>query len=116
MIKAEKERYSSFDNAGSAENIERGFSRALTETNTIKLSAVFENPLQYMPRERLMSDVRKFCKDFGLLDHLDTFRKGALAAQHPSSVQDMKDLSSEDKRFLAREHTHKWSQPWQLYW
>jgi hypothetical protein len=27
----------------------------------------------------------------------------------------MNGLSAEDKNFLEREHTHKWPQPWQLY-
>lgn len=62
-----------------------------------------------------MNDVENFCKEFGLLDHLDTFRKGAMVAQNPSSVQEIGELSCEEKTHLEREHTHKRSQPWQLY-
>ncbi len=66
-----------------------------TSIQPSKLSAVFENPLQDVPREQLMSDVENFCKEFGLLDHLDVFQKGALVAQNPTSVQDMNDLLGE---------------------
>jgi hypothetical protein len=112
---SEKEKHASFDQGGSVENVERNFSRASTDINTTKLSAVFENPLQNVPRDQLMSDVEKFCKEFDLIEHLDIFQKGALVAQNPSAVQSMNDLTDEDKNFLEREKTHKWSQPWQLY-
>jgi hypothetical protein len=114
-MNTEKEKSASFDDDGSAGKVERRFSRAPTDINTTKLSAVFENPLQDVSQDQLMSDVENFCKEFGLLDHLDTFRKGAMVAQNPSSVQEIGELSCEEKTHLEREHTHKWSQPWQLY-
>jgi hypothetical protein len=85
-VDSEKEKHPSFGDGASAENLERRFSRAPTDITTTKLSAVFENPLQDVPRDQLMSDVQRFCKEFGLLDHLDAFQKGALIAQNPSSV------------------------------
>ncbi|GAD99764.1 MFS sugar transporter, putative [Paecilomyces variotii No. 5] len=80
-----------------------------------KLSAVFENPLAGVPRERLFEDVEKFCKQFDLEEHVETFKKGALVSQNPSGALDLVELSEEEKGFLRREHTNKWSQPWQLY-
>ncbi|KAL2223139.1 putative MFS sugar transporter [Thermoascus aurantiacus ATCC 26904] len=80
-----------------------------------KLSAVFENPLAGVPRERLFEDVERFCKQFGLEEYIDTFKKGALVSQNPAGAQDLLELSEEEKEILRREHTHKWSQPWQLY-
>ncbi|KAJ9207367.1 hypothetical protein DTO164E3_641 [Paecilomyces variotii] len=87
----------------------------IDERPTNKLSAVFENPLAGVPRERLFEDVEKFCKEFGLEEHVETFKKGALVSQNPSGAQDLVELSQEEKEFLRREHTNKWSQPWQLY-
>ncbi|KAJ9193046.1 hypothetical protein DTO021D3_4952 [Paecilomyces variotii] len=87
----------------------------IDERPTNKLSAVFENPLAGVPRERLFEDVEKFCKQFGLEEHVETFKKGALVSQNPSGAQDLVELSQEEKEFLRREHTNKWSQPWQLY-
>ncbi|KAL1848474.1 hypothetical protein Plec18170_008072 [Paecilomyces lecythidis] len=80
-----------------------------------KLSAVFENPLSGVPRERLFEDVEKFCKQFDLEEHVEIFKKGALVSQNPSGAQDLVELSEVEKEFLRREHTNKWSQPWQLY-
>ncbi|PWY75250.1 hypothetical protein BO94DRAFT_474374 [Aspergillus sclerotioniger CBS 115572] len=79
------------------------------------LNAVFENPLAGIPREQLLTDVESFCRQYGLEDHLDDFRKGALISQNPKAALDLPDLTDEDKEIIRREQTHKWSQPWQLY-
>lgn len=80
------------------------------------LSAVFENPLAGIPRERLLAEVEKFCKEYDLEDHLDAFRKGALISQNPSAALDLLELNEDERSIIRRETTHKWSQPWQLYW
>ena len=81
-----------------------------------KLNALFENPLGGISYEQLMKDVEQFCQRWELMDHLDVFKKGALVAQNPHKVQGMDILTDADKNFLEREHTHKWSQPFTLYW
>ncbi|KAK7707714.1 hypothetical protein SLS57_009229 [Botryosphaeria dothidea] len=88
----------------------------IQETDRGHLNAVFENPLANVPREQLMRDVEEFCHKFDLMDHVDLMKQGALVAQNPSSYQDMPEISDEDKMYLEREKTHKWDQPWQLYW
>lgn len=80
-----------------------------------KLSAVFENPLAGVSRDTLMKDVAEFCQKYDLMDHLDVMRRGALVAQRPNAAQGMDELSAEEKEQIAREHTHKWDQPWMLY-
>ncbi|KAL1971067.1 hypothetical protein VTN77DRAFT_18 [Rasamsonia byssochlamydoides] len=81
-----------------------------------KLNVVFENPLAGIPREQLLEDVERFCKQYNLEEHLDAFKKGALVSQNPAAAQDLVELTDEEKTALRREHTHKWHQPWQLYW
>ena len=98
-----------------AENLE-STRRAPTDVSMEKLSAAFENPLAGIPKEQLMSDVETFCKQFNLVEHTEEFKKGALIAQAPDRAQSLDELSSEDKTVLEREHTHRWSQPWRLYW
>lgn len=80
------------------------------------LNAVFENPLAGIPRDRLMKDVQEFCLRFNLMDDLETFQKGALVSQNPEAAATMPELNDFEKETLIREKTHKWSQPWQLYW
>lgn len=80
-----------------------------------KLSAVFENPLANVSREKLLEDVEAFCEKFNLTDHVETFKKGALISQNPAGALDLADLTEEDKEVIRREHTHKWSQPFALY-
>ena len=81
-----------------------------------KLNAMFENPLGGIPRRQLMKDVDDFCAKFGLMQYNESFRKGALVAQNPQAVQNMDELSDQEKKVLEREHTHKWSQPKTLYY
>ncbi|RHZ51691.1 hypothetical protein CDV55_103622 [Aspergillus turcosus] len=80
-----------------------------------KLNAVFENPLANVPRDKLLQNVEDFCQKYGLMDHIDTFRKGALISQNPAGALNLPELNEDEKAVLRREHTHKWSQPWQLY-
>jgi hypothetical protein len=81
-----------------------------------KLNVIFENPLAGISREQLWDDVERFCRQYNLEDHLEDFKKGALVAQNPGAAQDLVELTDEEKAVLRREHTHKWHQPWQLYW
>ncbi|KKY17446.1 putative mfs sugar [Phaeomoniella chlamydospora] len=80
-----------------------------------QLSAQFENPLKDLSKEQLLNDVTAFCEQHGLMDHLDSFKKGALVAQAPAEAMSLVELDDEDRKVLTREHTHKWSQPWQLF-
>jgi hypothetical protein len=80
-----------------------------------KLNAVFENPLANVPRDKLLQNVEDFCQKYGLMDHIDAFRKGALISQNPAGALDLPELQEDEKAILRRESTHKWSQPWQLY-
>lgn len=81
-----------------------------------QLNVVFENPLANIPREQLLKDVDDFCHRYNLMEHVEDFRKGALVSQNPAAAMDLTELTDEEKNILLREHTHKWHQPWQLYW
>lgn len=81
-----------------------------------QLNAVFQNPLADIPRDQLFADVEAFCRKFDLLDDLETFKKGALISQNPETATQLPELNEHEREALVREHTHKWHQPWQLYW
>ncbi|GIK07208.1 hypothetical protein Aspvir_002864 [Aspergillus viridinutans] len=80
-----------------------------------RLNAVFANPLANVPRDKLLQNVEDFCQKYGLMDHIDVFRKGALISQNPAGALDLPELHEDEKAVLRRENTHKWSQPWRLY-
>ena len=86
------------------------------KVDSSNLNAMFDNPLAGIPRDQLFEDVNQFCQKHGLTEHYDTFCKGALVAQNPNAAQQLDILTDEEKRHLAREKTHKWSQTWDLYW
>jgi hypothetical protein len=81
-----------------------------------RLNAVFENPLAGISKEDLLRDVTDFCTKFNLTDHLDNFKKGALVSQNPFKIDEIPELTEDDRYNLRREVTNKWSQPWPLYW
>lgn len=80
-----------------------------------RLNAVFENPLAGIPRDTLFKDVDVFCNKHNLTEYRDLFRKGALVSQNPQSATSLPELDPAEKEALEREVTHKWSQPWSLY-
>lgn len=81
-----------------------------------KLNALFQNPLEGISKTQLKRDVEDFCQEHGLMRHIESFRKGALVAQHTGSPRDIEELSEEDIAHLEWQAEHKWRQPWRLYW
>lgn len=81
-----------------------------------KLNAIFENPLAGVSKEQLLKDVEDFCQQNDLMDSCETMKKGALAAQSPWNIHNIPELTPEDVEILEHEKTHKWDQPWMLYW
>ncbi|KAL4963467.1 sugar porter family MFS transporter [Aspergillus stella-maris] len=80
-----------------------------------KLNKIFENPLAGVPRDVLFDDVDLFCQRNGLSEHKELFRKGALISQNPAVAESLPELTEDEKEALRRETTHKWSQPWMLF-
>ncbi|KUM55731.1 hypothetical protein ACN42_g11511 [Penicillium freii] len=96
-------------------NIQKEEKADLESRSPGNINAVFENPLVGISREQLFRDVIEFCNKYNLMDHVEVFKKGALISQNPASATSLPDLSEEEKEALERERTHRWSQPWQLY-
>ncbi|KAK5270518.1 hypothetical protein LTR96_003795 [Exophiala xenobiotica] len=107
------------NNAMNVENVGGGGGRrkkSFTNVDPGKLSAAFENPLSDIPKEQLMEEVETFCSAHNLMDYIEAFRKGALVAQSPYATDSIAELSAGDREILQREHTHRWNQPFTLYW
>lgn len=81
-------------------------------------AALLRNPLIGMSREDILKDVDAFVDEKNLSEHREEFRKGALVAQ-VGNVQDafetIDGLTEDEKEVLRREETHRWSQPFMLY-
>ncbi|KHN97382.1 sugar transporter [Metarhizium album ARSEF 1941] len=76
-----------------------------------------ENPLRDISRHELLEKVARFHKDKGLPDDvLPLLRKGALVAQNPAGFEAIDDLDESDKIALREETSHRWKQPWPLYY
>ncbi|CAL1708153.1 unnamed protein product [Somion occarium] len=74
------------------------------------------NPLTGIPHDQLMSDAAQFAEERGLGHLKEEFKKGALVAQDPTSFEALPLLDDADRNILRRELTHRWDQPWQLYY
>ena len=82
------------------------------------VSALLRNPFAGKTEEDVLDDVDAFVEDKGLQDERETFRKGALLArvsQRADGFESVKQLSEEEKDLLRHEISHRWSQPFMLY-
>ncbi|KAF2819656.1 plastidic glucose transporter 4 [Ophiobolus disseminans] len=81
-------------------------------------AAKLRNPLTGFTEEQTLIDVETWCAEKGLTADLDSFRKGALIArvgQREDGFEYVNILSEEEKGWLRYEATHRWSQPFMLY-
>ncbi|RDW86960.1 sugar porter family MFS transporter [Aspergillus mulundensis] len=79
------------------------------------LKTKLHNPLAVFTREQLLKDVERFAREKDLEHILPDLRKGALVAQDPRIFEDLPELTEEDKNILRREKTHRWHQPFMMY-
>ncbi|KAJ3798615.1 hypothetical protein GGU11DRAFT_780178 [Lentinula aff. detonsa] len=79
-------------------------------------NAKLANPLAHISHEQLLEDAKVFAETHGLEDLVLEFQKGALVAQDPSQFEKLSQLNDEDKAIFRRELTHKWDQPYMLYY
>jgi hypothetical protein len=73
------------------------------------------NPLAGFSKEELFADVESFAQQKNLMFALEDLKKGALISQDPNNFEELNELSEEDKEKIRREKTHRWSQPFMLY-
>jgi len=88
---------------------------AMQHLSNNAVNAMLENPLAVKSRESVIRDARRFAQEFGLQEDEEWFVKGALVARNPDLYEDMTELSDEGKAALRMEVTHKWKQPFTLY-
>lgn len=76
------------------------------------------NPLAGLSEQQVLADVDQWCAHHGLTADQESFRKGALIArvgQRDDGFEYVTQLSEEEKGWLRHETTHRWSQPFMLY-
>jgi hypothetical protein len=85
------------------------------DEESLPASKKLHNPLAGLTREQLLDDVERFAASKQLEHILPDLRKGALIAQDPKLFETLDDLSEQDKELIRREKTHRWSQPFMMY-
>lgn len=89
---------------------------AMEAAELARQSEILENPLAYKSEAEILADVETFTKDHGLTDKLDLFKRAALLAANPKGYEERDDITEEEKVVLREEITHKWRQPWSMYY
>lgn len=69
--------------------------------------ATLQNALHGIPKEQLLLEADEFCTRWGLEDHRETFRKGALLAQRPNEWMGIDELDGGEKAAVEFKHKHK---------
>ncbi|KAB8070594.1 hypothetical protein BDV29DRAFT_160301 [Aspergillus leporis] len=94
-----------------AAEIARTWSRDVVKDTNTKL----KNPLAGLSREELYLDIEEFTQEKNLGDIVELLKRGALVAQDPRSFELLNELSEDEKELLRREKTHRWNQPFMMY-
>ncbi|KAE8146560.1 galactose-proton symport [Aspergillus avenaceus] len=79
-------------------------------------SAKIKNPLADLTTEQVLRDVEHFSNEHQLDDILPLLKKGALVAKDPDNYETVPDMTDADISVIRAETTHKWRQPWPLYY
>ncbi|EEY17877.1 arabinose-proton symporter [Verticillium alfalfae VaMs.102] len=82
------------------------------------VAALLQNPLAGLTQDQVLADVDNFTQSKGLTEYQEVFRKGALVAQvnnQDGAFERIEVLDEDEKNVLRRELTHRWSQPFMLY-
>lgn len=74
-----------------------------------------KNPLADLTPAQVLRDVDEFAQEHALQEILPLLKKGALIARDPDNYQTVPDLTEEDITAVDDEISHKWRQPWPLY-
>ncbi|KAJ4375227.1 hypothetical protein N0V83_002313 [Neocucurbitaria cava] len=113
---------SSKANLEATEHTEHAYaSRRASQTSQPRQASVaakIRNPLAGLNEEQVIADVDAWCAEKGLQEHQVVFRKGALIArvgQRDDGFEYVSQLDAEEKSILRYEVTHRWSQPFMLY-
>ncbi|ELU45113.1 proton myo-inositol cotransporter [Rhizoctonia solani AG-1 IA] len=113
-VETEKREYTHAEQSSQSDDFDPKNKLHLAEGNT---NAKLSNPLVGIPHDKLEEQALAFAHSYGLSEHADIIRKGALVAQDPLGEFRLEpDLTPEEKAELQREQTHRWDQPKTLYY
>jgi hypothetical protein len=82
------------------------------------VAAQLKNPLAGMTDQDVLEDVDVWVSQRGLDHERETFRRGALLARvinTEGAFERIDSIPEDEKEVLRKESTHRWSQPFQLY-
>jgi len=85
------------------------------QNGLVAVNAKLKNPLAGFSKAELMQDVEEFAREKDLEDILPLLKKGALVAQDPKKFEEIEELDETERNFLQMERTHRWHQPWMMY-
>lgn len=114
-MSAENEKVSVQERKEDASSSSSGSIRQIDTVGT-NANAVLANPLEGIPQEKLMANAARFARKHDMEYLIEDFQKGALVAQDPPAFESLSQLNEDDKILLRREITHRWDQPWELYY
>lgn len=113
------ESVASIDKRGSSSNGEtaREWTEDLKKSSTepVTTATKQKNPLAGLTREELFRDVEEFAREKELEHIVEELKRGALVAQDPKAFEQLTELSEVEKELLRREKTHRWNQPFMMY-
>ncbi|KAA1129411.1 hypothetical protein PGTUg99_032672 [Puccinia graminis f. sp. tritici] len=81
-----------------------------------RISSKLENPLAGLTTQELIDEAEEFCLKHSLLEHVHTFRRGAILAADPSDLDRLPQITEEERQWVSFETTRKWKQPMTMFY
>lgn len=74
------------------------------------------SPLEALNKSELIADAAAFCERAGLMEHVEEFQRAAILVHNPDDLHSVPNLTAAERLALQREKTHKWDQPFMVYY
>lgn len=81
-----------------------------------EISAKLDNPLSGFSIEELCRQAEEFCENNDMREHVESFKRGAILAAEQQNVDRVPNLTADERRFLEYETSHRWKQPFLMYY
>ncbi|POW11564.1 hypothetical protein PSHT_08435 [Puccinia striiformis] len=76
-----------------------------------RMSSKLANPLAGLTTLELIDEAEEFCLKYSLMEHVHSFRRGAILAADPSDLDRLPEITDDERQWVSFESTRQWKQP-----
>ncbi|KAI7938352.1 hypothetical protein MJO28_015272 [Puccinia striiformis f. sp. tritici] len=81
-----------------------------------RMSSKLANPLAGLTTLELIDEAEEFCLKYSLMEHVHSFRRGAILAADPSDLDRLPEITDDERQWVSFESTRQWKQPMTMFY